>query len=224
MSVSLEVEKIVENNYIYNNENNLNVENTEFNLSTVTIFDWDDTLLCSTWLVQHGINLETTQIPLDIRESLQLLEKAVIELLTKAKTYGPVYIITNAGYGWVQMSAKKFLPNVYPILSDIRIISARALYEPYYPPMFWKRCAFQFELNQLYANCDKLINVISFGDSASERFATNSLEFTNQSFKKFVQFRERLEPSQMTQAISYILGQLDMLVFKCENLDLLLFM
>jgi hypothetical protein len=39
------------------------------------------------------------------------------------------YIVTNAGEGWVQYSAKKFMPSVSTLLKNIKIISARAKYE-----------------------------------------------------------------------------------------------
>jgi hypothetical protein len=39
--------------------------------------------------------------------------------------YGKTYIITNAGEGWVEYSAKKFLPSLVQILNKIEIISAR---------------------------------------------------------------------------------------------------
>lgn len=197
------------------------------NFMNVTIFDWDDTLLSSTWLSQIGLSLDSEEIPAEIKEQLESLEKAVVALLSKALSIGPVYVITNAGYGWVEMSANKFLPSVSKLLPLIRIISARALYEPYYPnsPMYWKRCTFQYELGLLYNLVNnKVFNIISFGDSPSERFATNTLELNCQMWKKFIQFRERLHPAQMTQAINYILSQIDDLVNKRENLDLLLFM
>lgn len=44
------------------------------------------------------------------------------------------YIITNAAEGWVQMSAKRFLPRTYAELkSEITIISARTKFEKLYP-------------------------------------------------------------------------------------------
>ncbi len=44
------------------------------------------------------------------------------------------YIITNAAEGWVQMSAKRFLPRVYAELKqDVTIISARTKFEKLYP-------------------------------------------------------------------------------------------
>jgi hypothetical protein len=50
----------------------------------------------------------------------------MLELSVK---HGKTYIITNAGEGWVQFSAKKFMPSLVPVLKKINIISARAKYE-----------------------------------------------------------------------------------------------
>lgn len=46
---------------------------------------------------------------------------------------GDIYIITNAGEGWVQFSANKYYPSVVEILNKIKVISARSLYESKYP-------------------------------------------------------------------------------------------
>ena len=50
-------------------------------------------------------------------------------MLEQSVKYGKTYIITNAGEGWVEYSAKKFLPSLVPILNKIKIISARYKYE-----------------------------------------------------------------------------------------------
>ena len=47
--------------------------------------------------------------------------------------FGKTYIITNAAEGWVEFSAKKFMPAVSPILEKVNIISARAKYESKFP-------------------------------------------------------------------------------------------
>jgi len=55
------------------------------------------------------------------------------------------FIITNAAEGWVQRSAKRFLPRVYQeIRSEVIIISARTKFEKLYPGEYqeWKIKAF----------------------------------------------------------------------------------
>merc|ERR1719428_2374655 len=63
----------------------------------VLIFDWDDTLLCSTWLAGQGLRLDSPAVlPAGVVAELKRLERAVIALLTSAQKYGEVVIITNA--------------------------------------------------------------------------------------------------------------------------------
>jgi hypothetical protein len=51
----------------------------------------------------------------------------------KSKSLGRVIIVTNAAEGWVELSAKRFLPRVNAELNGIEIISARTKYESLYP-------------------------------------------------------------------------------------------
>ena len=57
----------------------------------------------------------------DLQERRLFLEKSI--------QFGVNYIVTNAGEGWVQYSAKKFMPSVEPLLKHIKVISARSKYE-----------------------------------------------------------------------------------------------
>lgn len=87
------------------------------------------------------------QIPKDMVEALDLLDRAASQLLHQSKTLAPkmTFIITNAAEGWVQMSAKRFLPRTaIEIKSDITIISARTKFEKLYPHDYheWKIRAF----------------------------------------------------------------------------------
>lgn len=66
-------------------------------------------------------------------QKLEELDVAALSLLKKSKLLGKVYIVTNAAQGWVEMSAKRFLPKVNGELHDIQIISARTKYEKLYP-------------------------------------------------------------------------------------------
>ena len=117
---------------------------------TVTIFDWDDTLLCTTHLEmlqrQHGA------IPAAVREQLATLETVVASLITQAKVVGKTFIITNASEGWVQHSAAMCMPGLSPLLEDLPIISARAGFEASFPgdSHAWKMHAFMQVQNKLH--------------------------------------------------------------------------
>ena len=75
---------------------------------TVTIFDWDDTLLCTSHL--EMVQRQYGAIPSQVRSQLASLEKIVQTLLRQAKERGAVFIITNASEGWVQHSSSLCMP------------------------------------------------------------------------------------------------------------------
>ena len=60
---------------------------------------------------------------------MKILEYSARKILELSVANEKTYIITNAGEGWVQYSAEKFMPSLLPILEKINIISARAKYE-----------------------------------------------------------------------------------------------
>jgi hypothetical protein len=82
-----------------------------------------------------------------MHENLEALDKAGAAILRQSKQLAPkmTFIITNAAEGWVQMSARRFLPRVMAELkNDVKIISARTKFERLYPQDYqeWKIKAF----------------------------------------------------------------------------------
>ena len=69
---------------------------------TVVILDWDDTLCPSTWLDHHNLVPRTHADTMNTTVSPQMMEELykvsckVNELVTKATTYVPVFIVTAA--------------------------------------------------------------------------------------------------------------------------------
>ena len=100
--------------------------------NSIIIFDWDDTLLPTTFLTPGGIFDEDMDLNEIDSQKLLKLEELVSKILTEAVEKGNVHIITNAGRGWVEYSAKRFYPSILPILSKIKIISARRQYEKFF--------------------------------------------------------------------------------------------
>jgi len=92
---------------------------------SLIIFDWDDTLLCTTYLNYKADDTISSKI----QDILDRLSKAVIEVLTMASQLGYLYIITNGTNGWVEESAQRWIPSVVPSLKNIKIISARSKFE-----------------------------------------------------------------------------------------------
>lgn len=182
---------------------------------TVIIFDWDDTLLASSFLSSRGYRLdsemEKTHEHEQVEQQLRELEAAVTSLLTLALTYGTVHVVTNAETGWVQLSAQKFMPGLVPLLSKVTVLSARSTYEPMHPdsPLKWKFFAFQEKLAMHYGMDYKPAgpkkNVISFGDSHVEREAVRAVTRSMAATRcKSVKFAERPSTEQLRRQLELV--------------------
>jgi len=176
---------------------------------TVIIFDWDDTLLASSFLSGRGYRLdsEMSNCGAELEAQLRELEQSVCSVLQMAIGYGDVHIVTNAETGWVQLSAQKFIPGVVPMLNKVKVLSARSTYESMFPdsPLKWKFYAFQEKLASLFAdqNCEK--NIISFGDSHVEREAVRAVtRGSPMTLTKSVKFAERPSMEQLRRQIELV--------------------
>jgi len=175
---------------------------------TIIVFDWDDTLLASSFLSSRGFRLDTDKSKIvDVEPQLRDLEQAIISVVTLALQYGEVHIVTNAETGWVQLSAAKFLPAVVPLLNRVSILSARSTYESRYPdaPLKWKYYAFQDKLAPSFADPKRQKNILSFGDSHVEREAIRAVTrgFPNTRCKS-VKFAERPSMEQLRRQIELV--------------------
>lgn len=145
-----------------------------FKEPTLTLYDWDDTFLPSTYLAALGLRVdEDSLLPASLSKELRLLEDQVIQMLQESIKYGNVKIVTNAEEGWVQLSGRRFMPNLINFLTQhhIKVISARSAYESAYPdlPSSWKTAAFISEVSENNRN------ILVLGDSLSERDAAHAL-------------------------------------------------
>jgi hypothetical protein len=185
------------------------IHNKKQSESTVIFVDWDDTLLCSSYLSHHGLRLDSEIDHCeDILRELKELEASVASLLRLATTFGEVHVITNAETGWVQLSAKKFLPGVLPLLDNIHICSARSSFESMYPesPLKWKFCAFQERLQLIFhEKLHEHKNIISFGDSHVEREAVRAVTRGLSNTKtKSVKFAEKPSMEQLRRQLELV--------------------
>jgi hypothetical protein len=138
---------------------------------TKIVFDWDDTFMPTSWLekIKHSPDQEGLQ-------ELADLSKIAISVITQAKLYGLVIIVTNADEGWVHESCSRHMPNLKPYLAGIPIISAQERYSLLYSdPCLWKIAAFRDELLPDLLPYTTL-NVISIGDGVPEFTAVNFLK------------------------------------------------
>ena len=189
--------------------------------NSIIIFDWDDTLLPTSFLTPGGVFDENIKIPAIENDKLSKLEQTVLKLLTEAVEKGSVYIITNAGNGWVEYSANKFYPSIMPVLEKIKIISARGLYEKMYPgnSRQWKIEAF---LNiQKHLNLKLVTNIICVGDSLFEMEAGRILasKFT-EAFIKTIKFREAPKLDELLKQLKLVCIQFGTIYSSIKNLTI----
>ena len=189
--------------------------------NSLIIFDWDDTLLCTSFLTPNGVYDENMELSATDREKVKKLEFAALNLLKKAIEKGDVYIITNAGPGWVEYSAEKFYPSLKTVLNKITIISARGEYEAESPgdPRKWKKRTF---LNlQKKMNTKLVTNIICLGDSTFEMEAGKVLaKKFQQAFVKTVKFRENPKPEELHSQLVLVANQFNSIYAAVKSLTI----
>uniref|UniRef100_A0A7S2TRH3 Uncharacterized protein n=1 Tax=Lotharella oceanica TaxID=641309 RepID=A0A7S2TRH3_9EUKA len=200
-------------------------EETRAPVSVLTIFDWDDTLMPSTYLQSNGFTLKSDKaLSTEEEKILGLLEKSVVKFLTLALKHGDrVCIITSAQEGWVELSAKKFYPSVAPLLKHVTVISARSTYEERFPnsPLHWKYEAFRHSATKCFADNLEPKSIISFGDSMIERHCVRAVSklFEN-SLAKSVKFAERPSLEQLRSQVDLALECFPDIITHKDHLDL----
>jgi len=197
---------------------------------TVFIFDWDDTVLPSTWVQRQGLRLdEGSSVNACQREQLAEVANLAAETIRLAKQHGRVVFVTNAERGWIELSCQKFLPTLAPSLENVKLLSARTTYEcaRNASPLEWKLRAFEDEIARNYGGVEALVdpsrrkNVLSLGDSVHERDAllraTTSLP---NCCSKSLKFAERPDLSQICKQHSLVISCFERIVHHDGNLDL----
>ena len=189
--------------------------------NTLFIFDWDDTLICTSYIKPLiNLNLFKTRA---IKEKLKTLDENTSNLLNKCLERGKVFIITNASSGWVEYSSTNFLPTTSKILSKVKIISAKNLYSKNYPgdPKQWKIKAFKYAIEKYNINTKLISNIITFGDSYIDLEAIENLiyEFNNP-FIKIIKFKENPHLVELEKQILIVISQLDFIINKPKNFSL----
>jgi len=183
------------------------------------IFDWDDTLLPTSFLIYKNVIGNENKLNEKDQIKINKLEQLVSNLLTLSLSKGDVYIITNSGEGWVEESTKKFYPNIKDILDKIEIISARKDYEKKYPndTKLWKIGAFLNLKNRL--NEDLITNILCIGDSVFEMDAGKILaaNFIHAVIKT-IKFKESPKPEELNKQINLVLNQFNSIFNSSKNL------
>jgi len=180
----------------------------EFHRDAIIIFDWDDTLMCST-----AIKEQTNPHPAQVA----LLERAVARLLLTAMGMGYTAIVTNASLPWVKSTAQTYMPSLLPLMERVYVTSARQSYEEAFPtdPCAWKIQAFRDVLAGFTSAQSsswlrgkeqdrESINLTSLGDSMVDIEAAEYAVSGGNSLVKTVKFTE-------LPTVQELLGQLQVM-------------
>jgi len=183
---------------------------------TVVIFDWDDTLLCTSCLYSFG----AVSVPYSVRCRLHDIATVARELLETASRFGRTFIITNAAEGWVQESAARWVPGLLPVLRQVDVISARSRYEAEFPDVHqWKIQAFMELRRQL--DSQAITNLISIGDSNFEMDAVRIMgsQFAR-ALVKTVKFQSDPTPQDLFKELTLLQSRLEQVVQMGQHLQL----
>jgi hypothetical protein len=201
-------------------------ETKKSSVAPLFLFDWDDTLLASSYLRTKGYRLDAEfQRTPDVEAGLRELEQSILDVLNAAMLLGNIVIVTNAEQGWVQMSAQKFVPAVWPMLSKMKIISARSTFEQHHPnnPVQWKFCAFQENVQAAFGVAESKVvkHVVSFGDSQVEREAVRAVtRGVNSCRTKSVKFAESPSLRELVRELQLVTNCMTYVVTHDGDLDL----
>lgn len=194
------------------------IEHVEYLPSdTLIIFDWDDTLLCTS-----AINSQDWE-----PQQLEQLERTVKTLLHIAMLLGETLIVTNGIESWVQRSASRYLPGLLPTLNRLMVVSARSKYEHVHPgdPVMWKCETFKEILanRQKGVHCNaSSLNLIVLGDSDPEIEAAQhaSTILSSDSLVKIVKFQHSPSVTQLLGQLRSIEQELGQIVERKQNLHI----
>lgn len=189
--------------------------------NNIFIFDWDDTLLCTSHISPLGVFKETPQISSREKKLLSDLEEIILDILNFAIIRGNVYIITNAVSGWVEHSASVFYPKVAKLLEKITVISARSEFEWQYPAdnKLWKIHTF-LNLSKVF-DVKALTNIICMGDSKLEIEASQILfsQF-EKCYLKSIKFREYPKPEDLIKELKLVRDKIEIIYSSVKSLTI----
>jgi len=133
---------------------------------TLIVFDWDDTILPTTWLQRLHNSSGGFLLNSETEVAMKSLSAICAETLLLASSLGQVIFVTNSVPGWMDQSCQMFMPQLLELIRRYNIIA-----RPMHAALTFKTGVFQREFKSYR-------NLISIGDGNAERSASLRLQMT----------------------------------------------
>lgn len=166
----------------------------------VFLFDFDDTLCCSTEVTSDS----TERTSVAWNRMFVALQLRVLALLVACKQFGEVVIVSNASYCWTQKLLFVCMPTVFNFMSkhSISVVSARDDWGHIWPkePIRWKVPSFYEAVDAFQAD-----NIVVVGDGDPEMYAAKMLQKGYpHGHVKSVKFRSRPTVDDLMQQMDWV--------------------
>ena len=165
---------------------------------TVFILDWDDTLMCTTFVQRkiRGVSDEELKI-------VNNLGKVVDIFLKECSKYGKIIIMTNSSKDWVKKTIQNYLNLSHDEFNNVKIISTRDIYlKKDINKKKWKEMA----LEELFAKYgDKIENLICGSDSEQDIDLFKDIKKRKKEINiSTIKFKSKPSPLVMIKEIEYL--------------------
>jgi hypothetical protein len=168
------------------------------NKETIFLFDWDDTLMCTSFVLSKVQPLSEEEIKLTTN-----LGAKVTIFLEKCIKYGKVIIMTNSNQEWLKKTSDQYLKIKESFFNNIKIISTRDLYlKSNKKKEKWKEMA----LNELLIKYgDKIENLICASDSEEDiNIFKNISKLRKEINISTIKFKSKPSPQIMIKEIDFL--------------------
>jgi hypothetical protein len=165
---------------------------------TIFLFDWDDTLMCTTFVLSKVQPLSEEEIKI----TTNLGEKVTI-FLEKCSKCGKIIIMTNSSKEWLKKTSEQYLKIKESFFSNIKIISTRDLFlKNDIKKEKWKEMA----LNELLKKSgDNIENLICASDSEEDiNLFKNISKLREEINVSTIKFKSKPSPQIMIREIDYL--------------------
>lgn len=190
--------------------------------NTIFLYDWDDTLFCTSYLFPNGIHDdESIRSALKLIDKMTILQELVYNLLFMSINKGKVYIVTNSSPGWVQKCIRKFYPKLQTLMNSITVISARGKFSQMYPEdmQMWKILTFE-EIAEEY-DSNLVSNIICMGDDDIEMEACELMVHKfREAVIKTIKFKEKPSFNELKKTLKLVCGEFKKIYTSIKSLTI----